>query len=68
MSMVDQYPMENRKSYRNNGSIVIAKAFMQVVVHVSLNFIECPEQLLDKLAERNFLSVITKIENKFIFN
>ena len=68
MSMVDQYPMENRKSYRNNGSIVIAKAFMQVVVYVSLNFIEYPEQLLDKLAERNFLSVITKIENKFIFN
>ena len=68
MSMVDQYPMENRKSYRNNGSIVIANAFMQVVVYVSLNFIECPEQLLDKLAEINFLSVITKIENKFIFN
>ena len=54
MSMVDQYPMEIRKSYRNNGSIVITKAFMQVVVYVSLNFIECPEQLLDKLAERNF--------------
>ena len=68
MSMVDQYPMENRKSYRNNGSIVITSAFMQVVVYVSLNFIECPEQLLDKLAEINFLSVITKIENKFIFN
>ena len=51
MSMVDQYPMENRKSYRNNGSIVIAKAFMQVVVYV---YIQCPEQLLDKLAERNF--------------
>ena len=66
--MVDQYPMENRKSYRNNGSIVITSAFMQVVVYVSLNFIECPEQLLDKLAEINFLSVITKIENKFIFN
>ena len=68
MSMVDKYPMENRKSYRNNGSIVITSAFMQVVVYVSLNFIECPEQLLDKLAEINFLSVITKIENKFIFN
>ena len=68
MSMVDQYPMENRKSYRNNGTIVITKAFVQVVVYVSLNFIECPEQLLDKLAERNFLAVITKIENKFIFN
>ena len=68
MSMVDQYSMENRKSYRNNGSIVIANAFMQVVVYVSLNFIECPEQLLDKPAERNFLSVITKIENKFVFN
>ena len=66
--MVDQYPMENRKSYRNNGSIFITNAFMQVVVYVSLNFIQCPEQLLDKLAERIFLSVITEIKNKFIFN
>ena len=68
MFMVDQYPMENRKSYHNNGSIFITNAFMQVVVYVSLNFIQCPEQLLDKLAERIFLSVITKIKNKFIFN
>ena len=66
--MVDQYPMENRKSYRNNGRIFITNAFMQVVVYVSLNFIQFPEQLLDKLAERIFLSVITEIKNKFIFN
>ena len=30
MSMVDQYPMEIRKSYRNNGSIVITKAFTAI--------------------------------------
>ena len=30
MSMVDQYPVENRKSYRNNGSIVITKAFTAI--------------------------------------
>ena len=68
MSMVDQYPMENRKSYRNNGSIVIFKAFIQLVLSVSLNFIQYPEQLPGKLAERNFLSVITKIKNKFLFS
>ena len=68
MSMVDQYPMENRKSYRNNGSIVISKAFIQIVLSVSLSFIQCPEQLLDKLSGRNFLSVITKIKNKFLFS
>ena len=44
MSMVDQYPMENRKSYRNNGSIVITKAFIQIVLSVSLSFIQCREQ------------------------
>ena len=69
--MVDQYPMENRKSYRNNGSIVIFKAFIQIVLSVSFhfqNFIQYPEQLPGKLAERNFLSVITKIKNKFLFS
>ena len=68
MSMVDQYPMENRKSYRNNGSIVITKAFIQIVLSVSLSFIQCPEQLPDKLSGRNFLSIITKIKNKFLFS
>lgn len=68
MSMVDQYPMENRKSYRNNGSIVITKAFIQIVLSVSLNIIQCPEQLPGKLSERNFLSAITKIKNKFLFS
>ena len=68
MFMVNQYPMENRKSYRNNGSIVIFKAFIQIVLSVSLNFIQCPEKLPGKLSERNFLSVITKIKNKFLFS
>ena len=68
MFMLDQYPMENRKSYRNNGSIVITKAFIQIALSVLLNFIQCPEQLLGKLAERNFLSVITKIKHKFLFS
>ena len=44
------------------------KAFIQKVLSVSLNFIQFPEELLDKLAERNFLSVITKIKNKFLFS
>ena len=68
MSMVDQYLMKNRKSYYNNGNIVITKAFIQIVLSVSLNFIQCPEQLAGKLAERNFLSVITKIKTKFLFS
>ena len=43
------------------------KAFIQKDLSVSLNFIQCPEQLLDKLAERNFLSVITEIKtNSFL--
>ena len=66
--MVDQYPLENRKSYRNNGSIVIAKAFIQIVLSVSLNLIQCPEQLPGKLTERNLLSVMSKIKNKFPFS
>ena len=60
--------LDNRKTYRNNGSIVIFKAFIQIVLSVSLNFIQYPEQLPGKLAERNFLSVITKIKNKFLFS
>ena len=39
-----------------------------IVLSVSLNFMQCPEQLPGKLAERNFLSVITKIKNKFLFS
>ena len=65
MFMVNQYPMENRKSYRNNGSIVIFKAFIQIVLSVSLNFIQYPEQLPGKLSERNFLSVSLKLKTNF---
>ena len=37
MFMVDQYPMENRKSYRYNESIVIIKALIQIVLSISFN-------------------------------
>ena len=37
MFVVDQYPMENRKSYPNNESIVITKAFKQIVLSISFN-------------------------------
>ena len=70
MSMVDQYPIWRTENHTATmeAHIVITKAFIQIVLSVSLNFIHCPEQLPGKLAERNFLSVITKIKNKFIFN